>query len=65
MKREDNVLLSKRMRPGERLVAYFHHSQLMSQIYQAGEDYRKRFRRKRCGKSVLGKLGSLLRENKP
>jgi len=28
------------MRPEERLVAYFHHSQLMSHLYQAGVNYR-------------------------
>lgn len=37
---EDLVLLSKRMKPEERLVAYFNHSQLIHQIYQAGVRYR-------------------------
>jgi hypothetical protein len=53
--REDASLLSKRMKPEERLVAHFHHSQLMNRIYQAGVDYRsgslpsskKRIHRKR------------------
>jgi hypothetical protein len=39
--REEMFLLSKRMKPEERLVAYFHHSQLMYQMYQAGVKYRK------------------------
>ncbi|MBI3615347.1 MAG: hypothetical protein HY211_02405 [Candidatus Omnitrophica bacterium] len=45
--REESILLSKRMKPEERIVAYFHHSQLMNRIYQAGVDYRKRIYRKR------------------
>lgn len=44
---EDNVLLSKRMKPEERIAAHLRHSQLMTRIYQAGMDYRKRFRRKK------------------
>ncbi len=34
------VLLSKRMTPEERLVAFFHHSRLIHQLYQAGARYR-------------------------
>ena len=44
---EEMIALYKRMKPEERLVAYFHHSQLISQIYQAGVIYRKRPPRKR------------------
>jgi len=45
--REEVILLAKRMKPEERLVAYFHHSWLMSRVYQAGVDYRKRAHRKK------------------
>ena len=38
--REAIVLLCKRMKPEERLVAYFHHSQLMHQLYRAGLSHR-------------------------
>jgi len=37
---EDMILLSKRMKPEERLVAFFHHSQLTHQMFQAGVRYR-------------------------
>ena len=37
---EDLLLLYKRMKPEERLMAYFHHSQLIAQVYQAGIKYR-------------------------
>ena len=37
---EDLLLRSQRMRPEERLAAYFYHSQLMAQLYQAGLNYR-------------------------
>ncbi len=37
---EDLLLLYKRMKPEERLMAYFRHSQLITQIYQAGVKYR-------------------------
>ena len=38
--REDMMLLYKRMKPEEKLVAYWQHSQLIYQMYQAGLDYR-------------------------
>ena len=38
--RDSLVLLSKRMTPEERLVAFFHHSRLVHQLYQAGVRYR-------------------------
>lgn len=37
---EDMVRRSRRMTPEERLVAFFHHSQLIHQLYQAGARYR-------------------------
>ncbi len=37
---EDLISLYKRMKPEERLMAYFHHSQLVTQIYQLGVNYR-------------------------
>ena len=40
--RNEAVLLSKRLKPEERLVAFFHHSQLISRLYQAGVRYRSR-----------------------
>ena len=40
--REASVLLCKRMKPEERLVAYFHHSQLMHQLYRAGLSHRSK-----------------------
>ena len=40
--REALVLLCKRMKPEERLTAYFHPSQLLNQIYRAGFDHRAR-----------------------
>jgi len=40
---EEIVLLCKSMRPEERLVAYFEHSQLVHQMYQAGVNYRSAF----------------------
>lgn len=43
---EEAVRLSKRLTPEERLVAFFNHSRLISQIYQAGVRYRSRSRRK-------------------
>jgi hypothetical protein len=36
----DVIRLSQRMKPEERLVAHFYHSQFMSLIYQAGVKYR-------------------------
>ncbi|MBI3010204.1 MAG: hypothetical protein HYY57_04395 [Candidatus Omnitrophica bacterium] len=37
------LLLYRRMKPEERLVAYFNHSQLVNQIYLAGVNYRASF----------------------
>ena len=37
---ESAALLSERMTPEERLIAYFYHSQLLSEIYRAGVNYR-------------------------
>jgi hypothetical protein len=34
--RDDMLALCKRMTPEERLAAFFHHSQLVHQIYEAG-----------------------------
>ncbi|MBI3319095.1 MAG: hypothetical protein HYZ89_00690 [Candidatus Omnitrophica bacterium] len=42
--RDNLVLLSKRMTPEERLVAFFHHSRLIRQLYQAGLSYRSAVR---------------------
>ena len=42
---EEAVLLSKRLTPEERLVAFFRHSQLISRLYQAGVKYRSRRKR--------------------
>ena len=39
---QEMVRLSKRMKPEERLVAYFHHSQLMYRMYEAGVRSRSR-----------------------
>lgn len=39
---EQMVSLCKRMTPQERLLAYLRHSQLITQIYQAGIRYRSR-----------------------
>lgn len=38
--REDVIRLSKRMKPEERLLAYFYHSQFIGRLYQAGVRYR-------------------------
>lgn len=38
--RESSIRLYKKMKPEERLIAFFHHSRLMNQIYQAGMRYR-------------------------
>jgi hypothetical protein len=37
---EDALSLSHRMKPEERLVAFFYHSQLIHQMYRAGVRYR-------------------------
>ena len=37
---EEMIALYKRMKPEERLVAFFYHSQLTPQLYQAGVGYR-------------------------
>lgn len=37
---EEMIALYKRMKPEEKLTAFFHHSQLMNQLYQAGTSYR-------------------------
>jgi len=37
---EEMIALYKRMKPEERLVAFFYHSQLIHQLYQAGVGYR-------------------------
>jgi hypothetical protein len=34
--REEILALSRRLTPEERLVAYYHHSRLIAQMYQAG-----------------------------
>lgn len=51
---EEIALLCKSMKPEERLVAYFQHSQLVHLIYQAGVSYRSRLlplrKRKAFGK---------------
>lgn len=39
---EEQIALYKRMKPEERLIAYFHHSQLVHQMHQAGVRYRSR-----------------------
>ena len=38
---EDLIALYKRMSPEERLVAFFNHSRLIGEVYQAGLTYRK------------------------
>lgn len=38
--RDNLVARAKRMTPEERLTAFFHHSQLIYQLYQAGVKYR-------------------------
>lgn len=43
--REEAVALSKRLTPEERLVAYYHHSRLMAQMYRAGAYHRAHRRR--------------------
>ena len=40
---EDIIELNKRMKPEERLIAYFNHSESLYQIYQAGVNYRSHF----------------------
>jgi len=37
---EDMIRLYQRMKPEERLVAFFYHAQLTNQMYQAGVAYR-------------------------
>jgi hypothetical protein len=44
--RDDMIALCKRMKPEERLLAFYHHSRLISQIYEAGVRYRKRTAKK-------------------
>ena len=39
---EDLIELHQRMKPEERLAAFFYHSQLIQQMYQAGMSYRSR-----------------------
>ena len=39
--RDSLALLSKRMTPEERLVAYANHAQLINQMYQAGVKHRE------------------------
>jgi hypothetical protein len=39
---EEMIALHRRMKPEERLVAYFYHSQLVYQLYRAGATYRMR-----------------------
>ena len=43
--RDDTIALCKRMKPEERLLAFYHHSRLIHQIYQAGVRYRKKLDR--------------------
>ena len=39
--KQDNIVeICRRMKPEERLVAFLNHSKLVSQIYQAGVDFR-------------------------
>ncbi len=40
--REQMIALCKRMTPHERLVAYVSHTQLITQMHQAGVRYRSR-----------------------
>ena len=40
---EDMIALYQRMTPEERLLAFFHHSQLTHQMYRAGVRYRLGF----------------------
>jgi len=44
MRQDHEAMLacSRRMTPEERLVAFFHHSQLVYQLYRAGAAYRAR-----------------------
>ena len=44
MRREHEEMTARhrRMTPEERLVAFFHHSQLVYQLYRAGVTYRAR-----------------------
>ena len=37
---EDMLLLCQHMKPEERLVAFFHHAQLIHHMYRAGVRYR-------------------------
>ncbi len=39
---EEMIALYKRMKPEEKLMAFFNHSQLMNQLYQAGVGYHKK-----------------------
>jgi len=39
---DEMIALYKRMKPEERLVAFFNHSQLIHRLYQAGVGYRLR-----------------------
>ena len=39
---EDLIALHQRMKPEERLAAFFYHSQLVHQMHQAGVSYRSR-----------------------
>ncbi len=42
--RDNLVLLAQRMTPEERLMAFFHHSKLVYQLYQAGLSHRSAVR---------------------
>ena len=43
--RDGILLISKRMTPEQRVVAFFNHSQFVNQIYLAGLDYRAKAER--------------------
>jgi hypothetical protein len=40
--KEELLLIHKKMTPGERLNAFFTHSQLLMRLFEEGENYRKR-----------------------
>ncbi len=44
---DEMIAISKRMTPGERLMAHYHHSRLIAEIYQAGATHRKKVSKKR------------------
>ena len=39
---EEVVKLCKKMKPQDRLVAYFHHSHLVNKMFQAGAKFRSK-----------------------